>query len=174
MHYVTFPFLASKITLTSGEGDGAGVTAGWDGWQARDHCSRRRFGICAEPLVTFNETSGQYPSVLQFHSSFPNQVFFFFFVPKPNRKKRTLPTFILALEFPQNDGTWVHPVFATDWFTSAQINCTKENAPNVAGVRSPEGPLESAGAPLNLFFWLCGGICHLVCSSLLGQQTERD
>lgn len=28
MHYVTFPFLASKITLTSGEGDGAGVTAG--------------------------------------------------------------------------------------------------------------------------------------------------
>lgn len=62
----------------------------------------------------------------------------------------------------------------TDWFTSAQINCTKENAPNVAGVRSPEGPLESAGAPLNLFFWLCGGICHLVCSSLLGQQTERD
>lgn len=99
---------------------------------------------------------------------------FVFFVPKPDRKKRTLPTFILALEFPQNDGTWVHPVFATDWFTSAQINCTKENAPNVAGVRSPEGPLESAGAPLNLFFWLCGGICHLVCSSLLGQQTERD
>lgn len=32
------------------------------------------------------------------------------------------------------------------------INCPKENAPKVAGVRSPEGPLESAGHLWIFFF----------------------
>ena len=35
----------------SGHGrEDGGLTARWDGYQARDHCSRQCFNICAKPL----------------------------------------------------------------------------------------------------------------------------
>lgn len=64
MHYVAFPFLASQITFRQEEGDGGGATVRWDGWQARHHYSRLRFGIWAKPLVILNETLGHFRAML--------------------------------------------------------------------------------------------------------------